>query len=87
MRTENRMLPEQPEIPKMTDRELLDKVNLAIDAILTTGQSYTIGSRTLTRANITELRHLRDHLSANIAAQENASQLIGGSYVAYFEGR
>lgn len=74
-------------IPNLTDRELLQQVNQAISAILTTGQSYTIGSRTLTRANITELRNMQEYLSNKVAAQENNTPLIGGSYVAFFEGR
>ena len=74
-------------IPNLTDRELLQQVNQAISAILTTGQSYTIGSRTLTRANITELRNMQEYLTNKVAAQENNTPLIGGSYVAFFEGR
>lgn len=73
--------------PELTRRQLRAEVKKAISAILTTGQSYTIGSRTLTRANITELRHLLDSLDAQIAAEENNTPLLGGAYVGFFDGR
>lgn len=38
---------------------LLTEVNKAIAAVMVGGQSYKIGSRSLTRANLTELRNLR----------------------------
>lgn len=68
-------------------RDLLSQVNDAISAILKTGQSYSIGSRTLTRANITELRHLKAELEAEIAQEENNSSLFSNCSVAIFEGR
>ncbi len=74
-------------VPELTKKQLYAEVKAAIHAILTTGQSYTIGSRTLTRANITELRHLLDSLEAQIAAEENSSPLLGGTYVGIFDGR
>lgn len=68
-------------------REQLSQVNDAISAVLKTGQSYSIGSRTLTRANITELRHLKAELEAEIAQEENNSSLFSNCSVAFFEGR
>lgn len=70
----------------MTKTELLEQVNQAISAILLTGQSYTIGSRSLTRANITELRKLKADLEAEVAS-ESANCLLGNTYVGFFEGR
>ena len=70
-----------------SNKDLLKKVNEAIVAITTTGQSYTIGSRSLTRANLTELRNMKKDLEAQIAAEANDSPLFGGCYVAFFEGR
>lgn len=70
-----------------SNKDLLKKVNEAIVAITTTGQSYTIGSRSLTRANLTELRNMKKDLEAQIAAEANDSPLFGGCCVAYFEGR
>lgn len=70
-----------------TNRELLKKVKEEIYAIATTGQSYTIGSRSLTRANLTELRNMKNELEAQIAAEENDSPLFANCYVAKFDGR
>jgi len=51
----------------------LKKVNAAIEMILGGAQSYTIGSRSLTRANLSELRKWKKELEDEIAA------LSGGS--------
>lgn len=69
--------------------EILDlaTVNRAINAIMITGQSYKIGSRMLTRANLTELRKLRDQLMREEAAKNGDTSLIDGAYVSYFEPR
>ena len=75
------------EIKGYTKRQLYDAITKAIYAVATTGQSYTIGSRTLTRANLTELRKALNDLESQIAAEDNTSPLLGGSYVGFFEGR
>ena len=67
-------------------KELLAEVNKALIAVAAGGQSYKIGSRSLTRANITELRNLRDALAAEAAAEDGGS-LFRDTYVAYFDGR
>jgi len=51
----------------------LKDVNAAIKMILGGAQSYSIGSRSLTRANLSELRKWKKELEAEIAA------LSGGS--------
>lgn len=71
---------------EMTKEQLFQEVDKAIYAILVGGQSYKIGSRSLTRANITELRRLRADLAAEIAT-EGKSSLLDGASVAFFEGR
>jgi len=71
---------------KLTLRERLAQVDEAIAAILCGGQSYKLGSRSLTRADLAQLRALRDDLAAQIA-QEDSGGLIPGVYAAYFEGR
>ena len=71
---------------KITLNDLYEQVNGAISAVLLTGQTYRIGSRSLTRANITELRKLRAELEAQIAAS-NGNMLIDNTYVAFFDGR
>lgn len=65
----------------------LAKVDEAINAILLTGQSYRIGSRMLTRANLTELRKLRDEIMRQEATKNTDASLIEGAYVSYLEPR
>jgi hypothetical protein len=54
-------------------REELKDVNAAIKTILCGAQSYTMGSRSLTRANLAELRNWKRELEDEIAG------LSGGS--------
>ena len=70
----------------MTKQQLYEEVDKAITAVLVGRQSYKIGSRSLTRANITELRKLRADLAAEIAA-EGKNSLLDGACVAFFDGR
>ena len=66
--------------------DLLGQVNAAIKTILVGGQSYKIGSRSLTRADLAMLKSLRDDLEAQIAA-DDSGPLLGRTYVAFFDGR
>ena len=66
--------------------ELLDSINSAIVAVTVGGQSYKIGSRSLTRADLKQLYTMRNELSAQIAA-EQTSGLLDDCYVAVFDGR
>ena len=50
-------------------KELLAEVNTAIKKALS-GQSYTLGSRSVTRADLDDLRSFRRELEAEIAALE-----------------
>lgn len=70
----------------MTPAALLAQVNNAITTVLCGGQSYKIGSRSLTRADLALLRSMRDDLEAQIA-QEDSGPLLGRTYVAFFDGR
>lgn len=72
---------------ELSKKDLLIEVNNAIHSILVGGQSYKIGSRTLTRANLTELKNMRAELETEISAEDNSSNLIEGAYVAFFDGR
>lgn len=67
--------------------ELLREVNNAIYAIAVGGQSYKIGSRTLTRANLTELKNLRAELMAEEAAAKSENGIFDRTYTAIFDGR
>ena len=66
--------------------ELLREVKTAIRKILIGGQSYQIGSRKLTRADLYQLRKLKEELEAEIAAEGDTS-LLDNTYVAFFDGR
>lgn len=67
------------------ERRLLE-VNKAIEAVLLGGQAVKIGSRTVTRADLKQLRAMRDELEAQIAAA-TPSPLMPDTYVAFFDGR
>ena len=70
----------------MTAAEKLEEVNTAITKVLGGGQSYQIGSRKLTRADLGVLREMRKELQAEVAS-ESESNLFGNTSVAYFDGR
>lgn len=69
-----------------TPAEQLAQVNKAIQKILIGGQSYKIGSRSLTRADLSLLREMQKDLQAQVAADED-SHLMSETYVAVFDGR
>lgn len=71
---------------QMKPAELLEQVNNAIAAVLVGGQSYKIGSRSLTRADLSMLKAMRDDLEAQVVAG-TSSHLLDRTYVAYFDGR
>ena len=71
---------------KMTPAEMLHQVNTAITTVLCGGQSYKIGSRSLTRADLALLRSMKSDLEAQVAA-EGDDGLLGRTFVAFFEGR
>lgn len=64
---------------------LLNEVEGAISTILKGGQSYKIGSRSLTRADLGMLKKMRDELLMQV--QSGSGQLFGNTSVAFFEGR
>ena len=70
----------------MKPQDLLDQVNKAITTVLVGGQSYKIGSRSLTRADLAMLKSMRDDLEAQLATEESGP-LMGRTYVAFFDGR
>lgn len=69
-----------------TTQEMLDSINAAIYAVAVGGQSYKIGSRSLTRADLKQLYAIRSDLMAQVAA-ENSTGLLDDCYVAIFDGR
>ena len=69
-----------------TPAELLEQVNKAIPTVLVGGQSYKIGSRSLTRADLAQLKAIRDDLEAQIdSGTDNC--LLDRTFVAFFDGR
>ena len=77
---------DEMEYTQMKPAELLEQVNKAIAAVLVGGQSYKIGSRSLTRADLSMLKAMRDDLEAQVAAG-TPSHLLDRTFVAYFDGR
>ena len=74
------------DLETFSDRELLAHVDLAIQNVLVGGQSYRLGNRSLTRADLGILRQMRSELTAQIAG-EDVSCLLPHTCVAFFEGR
>lgn len=71
---------------QMTAAEMLQQVNEAITKVLIGGQSYQIGSRKLTRADLSMLRAMKKELQAEVNA-EGSSSFLDNTYVAFFDGR
>jgi hypothetical protein len=72
----------------MSDELTLENINNAISAIMAGGQSYKIGSRSLTRANLTELRNLRNQIIEEQAGNTaSADDTLRGTSIALFSGR
>lgn len=67
-------------------QQMLVETNKAIQAVLLGGQSYKLGSRSVTRADLALLRQMRDDLEAQLS-QGNDSHLMPDVVVAVFEGR
>lgn len=75
----------------MTDKtleapDMLEQVDQTITSILAGGQSYQVGSRQLTRANLSTVLALRNELAAQKEAG-TAPGLFDRTAVAFFDGR
>ena len=70
----------------ITAAEMLQQVNEAITNVLVGGQSYQIGSRKLTRADLSMLRTLKKELQAEVSAEGECS-ILDNTYVVMFDGR
>ncbi len=71
---------------ELTRKEMIEQLKAAISAVAVGGQSYKIGSRSLTRANLTELRNTLADLEAQEAAESNG-MLLANTSVAFFDTR
>lgn len=76
----------EKELSFVSPKEQLTIVNTAIQSVLEGGQSYKIGTRMLTRANLTELVKLQKSLMG-LVAQDDNSNLFSDTYRAVFDGR
>lgn len=65
-----------------TNAEMLAEINQAILTILRGGQSYMIGSRKLTRADLSELYKMRKELESQEVASDKGSGFFDDCYVA-----
>lgn len=74
------------EINLKNPSDMLKEVDNAIISVLSGGQSYKIGSRSLTRADLNMLNQMKTNLQSQIASESNSS-LFGNTYVSVFEGR
>lgn len=70
----------------ITTADMLQQVNAAIMAIAVGGQSYKIGSRSLTRADLKQLYAIKNDLTAQLAS-EHSGGLLDDCYVGIFDGR
>ena len=80
------MAEEQKQPERQTLAQRLLEVDTAIHAVLLGGQSYKLGTRSVTRADLALLRQMRDDLAAQLQQEDNGN-LMGGVVVAVFEGR
>ena len=69
-----------------TAEQRLAEVNKAIQAVLLGGQSYKLGSRSVTRADLGGRRAMRKELEAELASGES-SMLLSDTFVAVFDSR
>ena len=67
-------------------QDMLNKVNEAIMAIAVGGQSYKIGSRSLTRADLKQLYAMKNDLTAQLASEASGG-LFDDCFVGIFDGR
>lgn len=70
----------------LTPEELLNQVNESI-VNSTAAVSYKVGSRSVTRSSVSELKRLRADLMQEIAANNADNSLMAGVSVAVFDGR
>ena len=70
---------------ELSTEEMLKEVKKAIYAVMVGGQSYKIGSRELTRANLTELKNMKVMLEAEIS--QVSGEIFDNTFVAKFGGR
>lgn len=76
----------QIEPRRMTAEQMLAQVDNAILSVMNGGQSYKIGSRSLTRADLAQLNKMKAELEGQVV-QGRGSSLLDNCYVGVFSGR
>lgn len=74
------------DIPELTPAVMLEEVNKAIYAVLVGGQSYKIGNRSMTRADLAMLKSMRADLESQISSNQSG-EFLSSAYIAVFDGR
>lgn len=68
-----------------TNAQMLVEINKAILTILQGAQSYQIGSRKITRADLSQLYKMRQELESGMNADDNKTGLFDDTYVAIWD--
>lgn len=72
----------------ISKQEMLNTLNKAIYAIAAGGQSYKIGTRMLTRADLKQLYTMKNDIEAQLEKEKAGDNgLLGDCYVGVFDGR
>ncbi|MDR1465611.1 MAG: peptidylprolyl isomerase [Oscillospiraceae bacterium] len=74
-------------IKDISTAELIKAIRKAIRVIAISGQSYRIGSRILTRADMTELRRTLEYFEGERAKEEAGAAGMTGAHFVKFEPR
>ncbi len=71
---------------KISTKDMLTDINLAITAIQNGAQSYKVGNQSVTKANLATLYAERERLERK-AAEEDAARNGGNIFIGKFAGR
>lgn len=71
----------------MDKRAELAEVNEAISTILKGGQSYKIGSRSLSRADLSALLKMKNDIEQQLADETSGNGLMDNTTVGFFDRR
>lgn len=71
----------------MDKRAEIAEVNEAISTILKGGQSYKIGSRSLSRADLSALLKMKNDIEQQLADETSGNGLMDNTTVGFFDRR
>ena len=78
------MAEEQKQQDRQTLAQRLLEVDTAIHAVLLGGQSYKLGTRSVTRADLALLRQMRDDLAAQLQQEDNGNGFVKDAAALFF---